>query len=81
MGCSILYNLASRGLKDLVLLERDLLGSGSTGRSSDVVGMHYSNEVHARMAWQSMEIFRNFDQIVGGNCGLVQTGYDAEDVS
>jgi glycine/D-amino acid oxidase-like deaminating enzyme len=37
--------------------------------------MHYSNEVHARMAWQSVEIFRNFDQVVGGDCGFVQTGY------
>ncbi len=33
MGCSILYNLALRGVRNAVLLERDLLGSGSTGRS------------------------------------------------
>ena len=32
MGSSILYNLAARGLTDTVLLERDVLGSGSTGR-------------------------------------------------
>ena len=79
MGCSILYNLAARGLTDALLLERDLLGSGSTGRSSGVVRMHYSNEVHARMAWQSLEIFRDFGQVIGGpdsnQCGLVQTGF------
>lgn len=75
MGCSILYNLAARGLKNPVLLERDLLGSGSTGRSSGVVRMHYSNEVHARMAWQSLEIFSNFGQLIGGDCGLVETGF------
>ena len=75
MGCSILYNLAARGLTNAVLLERNLLGSGSTGRSSGVVRMHYSNEVHARMAWQSLEVFQNFDQIVGGDCGLTQTGF------
>ena len=75
MGCSILYNLAARGLKNPVLLERDLLGSGSTGRSSGVVRMHYSNEVHARMAWQSLEIFSNFGQHIGGDCGLVETGF------
>jgi sarcosine oxidase, subunit beta len=75
MGCSILYNLAVRGLKDVLLLERDVLGSGSTGRSSSIIRMHYSNEVHARLAWQSLEIFRNFEQIVGGACGFVQTGY------
>ncbi|HIM38034.1 MAG TPA: FAD-binding oxidoreductase, partial [Dehalococcoidia bacterium] len=75
MGCSILYNLAVRGVKNAVLLERDLLGSGSTGRSSGAVRMHYSNEVHARMAWESLRIFQNFDDIVGGECGFTQTGY------
>lgn len=75
MGCSILYNLAARGLTNTVLLERDLLGSGSTGRSSGVVRMHYSNEVHTRMAWQSLEVFQNFDQLIGGDCGLTQTGF------
>ena len=75
MGCSIIYNLAARGLTNSVLLERDLLGSGSTGRSSGVVRMHYSNEVHAHMAWQSLDIYQNFDQIIGGDCGLTQTGF------
>ena len=79
MGCSILFNLAARGLTNTVLLERDVLGSGSTGRSSGAVRMHYSNEVHARMAWQSLRIFQNFNEIVGGpdgnGAGFVQTGY------
>ena len=75
MGCSILYNLAARGLKNSLLLERDILGSGSTGRSSSALRMHYSTPVHARMAWQSLEIFRNFSEIIGGECGYLQTGY------
>ena len=33
MGCSIQYNLANLGVTDSVLLEMDVLGSGSTGRS------------------------------------------------
>ena len=53
MGCSILYHLAARGMTDAVLLERDALGSGSTGHSSGAVRMHYSTEVHSRMAWHS----------------------------
>ena len=75
MGCSILYNLAARGLKNSMLLERDILGSGSTGRSSSALRMHYSTPVHARMAWQSLEIFRNFSEVIGGECGYLQTGY------
>lgn len=74
IGCSILYNLAARGLESPLLLERDVLGAGSTGRSSSAIRMHYSTEIHARMAWQSLEIFRDFAGLVGGECGYVQTG-------
>ena len=75
MGCSILYHLAARGMPDALLLERDALGSGSTGRSSGAVRMHYSTEVHAQMAWHSLQVFRDFDNIVGGQCGYTNTGY------
>ena len=75
MGCSILYHLAARGMTDALLLEREALGSGSTGRSSSAVRMHYSTEVHARMAWHSLQVFRNFDDVVGGECGYTNTGY------
>ena len=74
MGCSILYHLAARGVAG-ALLEREALGSGSTGRSSGAVRMHYSTEVHARMAWHSLQVFRDFDGVVGGECGYVNTGY------
>ena len=75
MGCSILHSLAARGMTDTLLLERDALGSGSTGRSSSAIRMHYSTEVHARMAWESFQVFRNFEEIVGGQCGFIRTGH------
>ena len=75
MGCSILYHLAARGVRDALLLERDVLGAGSTGRSSGAVRMHYSTEVHARMAWHSLQVFRDFGARVGGECGYTNTGY------
>ncbi len=76
MGASILYNLAARGLKAPVLLERETLGAGSTGRSSGAIRMHYSTTVNAALAFNSLEIFRNFDEMVGGgDAGFVQTGY------
>lgn len=76
MGTSILYNLVLRGLKSAVLLERDTLGSGSTGRSSGAIRMHYSTEVNARLAWESLKIFQNWDSKIGGaDVGFVKTGY------
>ena len=79
MGCSIACNLAltadRHGLRRIVLLERDTLGSGSTGRSSGAIRMHYSTAVNAELAWRSLHIFRNFAEMVGGDCGYVETGY------
>ena len=79
MGCSIACNLAltaaDHGLRRIVLLERDTLGSGSTGRSSAAIRMHYSTAVNAELAWRSLQIFRNFDDIIGGECGYTRTGY------
>ena len=75
MGCGILYNLAERGVTDTVLLERDVLGSGSTGRSQAILRMHYSNEVTTRLAWESLAIFRDFHEIVGMPSGYTKTGY------
>ena len=75
MGCSILYNLAERGVTDTVLLEKDVLGSGSTGRSQAILRMHYSNEVTTRLAWDSLSIFRDFHEITGMPSGYTKTGY------
>ena len=75
MGCSILYNLAERGVTDAVLLEKDVLGSGSTGRSQAILRMHYSNEVTTRLAWDSLSIFRDFHEITGMPSGYTKTGY------
>jgi len=75
MGCSILYNLAAMGAGNLVLLERDTLGSGSTGKSQAICRMHYSNPVTTLMAWESMKIYRSFPEAVGAEAGYVTTGY------
>ncbi len=75
MGCSTLYYLASLGMKDVVLLERDVLGSGSTGRSQAILRMHYSNRITSSMAWESLKVFKDFDQRVGAPSGYVKTGY------
>ena len=75
MGCSILYSLAERGMTNTVLLEKGDLCSGSTSRSMAVLRMHYSNDVTANLAWRSLQIFRDFCDIVGRPSGYTKTGY------
>lgn len=75
IGCAIQYNMARLGVANTVLLERDVLGSGSTGRSQAICRMHYSNPITTELAWQSLQIFADFDARIGGASGFVNTGY------
>jgi glycine/D-amino acid oxidase-like deaminating enzyme len=76
MGCSAALHLAQRGL-EVTVLERDTIGAGGTGRSSAIIRQHYSNELTARMALHSLQVFQDFDARVGGDCGFQQTGWVA----
>ena len=75
MGCSLLYHLARRGVGRPLLLERSVLGAGSTGRSQAICRMHYSNPITASMAWNSLQVYADFGEQVGGDSGFVKTGY------
>ncbi len=74
-GTSIAYHLARMGAGSVVLLERKHLAAGSTGTSSGLVRMHYDTPLEAEIALKSFETFRHFDEIVGGDCGFVRTGF------
>ena len=75
MGCSMLYHLTALGAAHPLLLERGVLGGGSTGRSQAICRMHYSNPITAALAWDSVQVYADFDQQVGGRAGFVKTGY------
>lgn len=74
MGASIAYHLARQGGGRIILLERQALCNGTTGRSGAIVRQHYSNDFTVRMARDSLAIFQHFDDLVGGDCGFITTG-------
>ena len=65
LGASIFYYLAKLGMKDVVLLEKGDLASGSTGDSAAFVRQHYSNEVSIRLVKRSLEFFQGFHDEFG----------------
>jgi sarcosine oxidase subunit beta len=75
MGCGMLFNLATRGVTNTILLEKDVLASGSTSKSQAILRMHYSNEVTTNLAWKSLELFKNFQELTGTPSGYTKTGY------
>ena len=60
MGASIAYHLAKQGGGRIVLLERQALCNGTTGRSGAIVRQHYSNDFTVRMAKDSLAVFQHF---------------------
>jgi sarcosine oxidase subunit beta len=73
-GASLAFALAQRGVQ-VTVLEKSFVGAGATGRSSGLVRMHYDTEVAARLAWASFHYFRNWKEMVGGECGFTRTGF------
>jgi len=73
-GASLAFHLAQRGLRPVVV-ERHAVASGATGRSSGLVRMHYDVEAESRLAWESFRYFRDWAELVGGECGFRRTGF------
>src|SRR5829696_3719594 len=64
-GLSTAFQLAKRGVRKVVVLERRHLGTGATGKSGALVRCHYANVPEARLTHESIRIFRNWNDEVG----------------
>ncbi|MBK5109126.1 MAG: FAD-binding oxidoreductase [Anaerolineales bacterium] len=73
-GASLAYHLTLHGIKPLIL-EKQFLAAGATGRSSGLVRMHYDLELESRLAWISYDYFKHWADRVGGESGFVRTGF------
>ncbi|MCK9894980.1 FAD-binding oxidoreductase [Frankia sp. AgB32] len=76
-GAATAWALTSRGVCDVVVLERSTVGSGGTGRSSGIVRCHYGVRSLAVMAWCGVRLFTHAAEILGvpGGVGFEQVGY------
>src|SRR5215213_3723845 len=54
IGLSTAFQLAKRGVHDVVVLERRHLGSGASGKSGALVRAHYANVPEARLTHESL---------------------------
>jgi sarcosine oxidase, subunit beta len=74
IGASAAHHLAERGA-DVLLLERGAICSGETSRSGGFIQTHWDRRSEVRMIAKSREVFQQFRERVGGDCGWVQNGY------
>ncbi|WP_197321536.1 FAD-binding oxidoreductase [Saccharomonospora sp. NB11] len=75
IGTSIAFHLAEAGMRNVVLLERGELGSGSTSRAAGGVRAQFSDELNIRLGAHSMAAYRRFADRPGQEIDLHTSGY------
>jgi sarcosine oxidase subunit beta len=75
IGLAIAYNLARRGLNDVVVIERGYLAEGASGRNGGGVRQQWSTELNIRLMQESVELCRRFAVDLGVNVWFRQGGY------
>jgi sarcosine oxidase subunit beta len=74
-GCSLAFFLTRQGVKRVLVVDKQYVGAGATGKSSSQVRMHYTDDPEAQLAVRSYHYFRHWADLVGGDCGFTQTGF------
>jgi sarcosine oxidase subunit beta len=75
VGLATAYELARVGVPDVVLLERDSFGSGSTCRAAGGVRAMFSDPVNVALGARSLETFRDFPARFGQEIDYAEVGY------
>ena len=74
-GMSIAYHLAKLGCRDVVVLERDYVGSGSTEKCAGGIRQQFSTEANVRLSVESVRFFERFEDETGHAADFRQNGY------
>lgn len=74
-GCCLAYNLAKRGCKRVVVLEKKYLTSGSTGRCAGGVRQQFGTEMNCILGRESARLFRSLSDELNYDVEWRQWGY------
>jgi sarcosine oxidase subunit beta len=75
VGCSIAYHLARRGMTDVVVLEREAVGSGTTSKAAGGIRVQFPHETEIRFSLESIQVFERFRDEFGVDPGYTKIGY------
>src|SRR5256884_7056656 len=75
VGCSIAYNLARRGLRDVVVIERETVGSGTTSKAAGGIRVQFPTETEIRFSLEAIRVFERFQDEFGVDPGYKKIGY------
>ena len=74
IGCSIAYHLAKLGWRDVVLLERKQLTSGTTWHAAGLLTTLRDTEAQTKLAKYTQDLYRTLEAETGQATGLIDCG-------
>jgi sarcosine oxidase, subunit beta len=75
IGSSIAYHLSKRGARDVVVLEREAIGSGSTSKAAGGIRVQFATRVEIEFSLRGIAFFKRFEDEMGVPCDFRQEGY------
>lgn len=73
-GLSAAYHLNRAGVRDVVVVEMEVIGAGSSGRSAAMLTLQRDGEANVRMAQFAFEEYMAFESELGVSPGYERTG-------
>jgi len=76
MGASTAYHLANRGIKDVILLEKEMFfGQGATGRCAGGVRYQFATDINIQLSLHSLPMLERFEDELDQAINYNQVGY------
>lgn len=75
IGVSAAYHLAAAGVTEVVLVDADAFGSGSTAKAAGGVRAQFSDTINIALALRSLRTFETFGEQFGQEIDFHQVGY------
>jgi len=75
IGCSIAYHLAKMGCHDVTVLDKNLIGSGSTEKCAGGIRQQFFTEANIKLSVESVRFFEHFEEETGHPADFRQNGY------
>ena len=74
IGCSTAYHLTKLGVRDVVLLERNRLTSGTTWHAAGLIRSALYSQNLTRLAKYTVDLYTRLEEETGQPTGFVQPG-------
>jgi sarcosine oxidase subunit beta len=75
IGLSIAYHLTKKGVTEVLVLEKGMLGEGATGKCAGGIRTHFSTEINIQCSLLSLKVFEGFREEFGVDPEFHRVGY------